>query len=484
MMMQEDRIPKVFISYAWGSSDLVLSLAQRLVSHGVDVVLDKWDLKEGQDKYAFMERCVNDFEITKVLIICDKVYAQKANERMGGVGDETVIISSEIYGNMRQEKFIPIIAEKDEEGHPYVPTYIKTRIYIDLSNVETYEVEYEKLLRNIYEKPQVIKPQLGKRPEWIDDVTTDYFSIKDLIRQIRGSNTDAKRRSCIARFQTSYIDTLKIFYEKDSSAERKYELFLNTKIVRDLFLDFVEVLSETEITYADILTEFFEIMYNQLTCINTFESNIISASSEDVDVFKNLIWELFICVIAFMRHLKDYSAINTMLTHTYFLKTNIFGDEIKPNNYTAFRYYSRVIEHCYKPNTDMKNKYTLMGDTICNKREKLPIFTSEAIAEADLFLYQVCNAYNLAESGNGLHRINWFPTCYIYVKNAPIEWEKMRSRQYCKKMMILFGVESLEELKKVVMKCQYNNEMKYQYSWDAAPAILNYIEIDEIGSLN
>ena len=74
-------------------------MAQRLVSHGVDVVLDKWDLKEGQDKYAFMERCVNDTEITKVLIVCDKVYAQKANDRTGGVGDETVIISSEIYGN-------------------------------------------------------------------------------------------------------------------------------------------------------------------------------------------------------------------------------------------------------------------------------------------------------------------------------------------------------------------------------------------------
>ena len=111
-MLQEDGIPKIFISYAWGSSDLVLELAQRLVSHGVDVVLDKWDLKEGQDKYAFMERCVNDSEITKVLIICDKAYAQKANERTGGVGDETVIISSEIYGNTKQEKFIPIIAEK------------------------------------------------------------------------------------------------------------------------------------------------------------------------------------------------------------------------------------------------------------------------------------------------------------------------------------------------------------------------------------
>ena len=74
-------MPKVFISYSWSSDRLVLELAQRLISHGVDVVLDKWELKEGQDKYAFMERCVNDPDITKVLIICDRVYAQKANNR-------------------------------------------------------------------------------------------------------------------------------------------------------------------------------------------------------------------------------------------------------------------------------------------------------------------------------------------------------------------------------------------------------------------
>ena len=65
--MQNDNIPKVFISYSWSSDALVLDLAQRLVSHGVDVVLDKWELKEGNDKYKFMERCVNDADITKVL---------------------------------------------------------------------------------------------------------------------------------------------------------------------------------------------------------------------------------------------------------------------------------------------------------------------------------------------------------------------------------------------------------------------------------
>ena len=482
--MQEDKIPKIFISYSWSSDALVLELAQRLVSHGIDVVLDKWELKEGQDKYAFMERCVNDPGITKVLIICDKTYARKANDRTGGVGDETVIISSEIYGNMKQERFIPIIAEKDEDGKPYVPTYIKTRIYIDLSNPDTYEAEYEKLLRNIYEKPQFVKTKLGKRPEWLDEEKTDFFPLRDLIRQIRGSNTDNKRKNCISRFQTTYIEVMKTYFERGAKPERIYEIFLNTKPVRDIFLDFVETIAETETDYAEILAEGFEAMYNKLTCIKSFEPNANSASDDDLDVFKNHIWELFICVIAFMRHIKDYTAINIMLTYTYFLETSIFGGDIKQNNYTAFRHHSRVIEDYYKPKTEMKNKYTLMGDVLCNQREKLPIYTGEAIAEADLFLYQVCNAYDLAENEQSWHGTYWFPTCYVYAKNMPIEWGKMKSRRFCEKMMLLFGVDSLDGLKEVVGKCTFDEKMKYSGSWDAATAILKCIKIEDIGTLN
>ena len=53
LRLQDDKIPKIFISYSWSRDALVLDLANRLVSHGVDVVLDKWDLKEGNDKYEF-----------------------------------------------------------------------------------------------------------------------------------------------------------------------------------------------------------------------------------------------------------------------------------------------------------------------------------------------------------------------------------------------------------------------------------------------
>ena len=62
LTLQIDKIPKIFISYSWSSDALVLELANRLVFHGVDVVLDKWDLKEGNDKYEFENyKIMNDY---------------------------------------------------------------------------------------------------------------------------------------------------------------------------------------------------------------------------------------------------------------------------------------------------------------------------------------------------------------------------------------------------------------------------------------
>ena len=106
--------PKIFVSYSWTTpkhEDWVINLAERLVSDGVDVIIDKWNLKEGQDKYNFMETMVKSVDILKVLIILDRKYTEKAEQRTGGVGTETQIISPKIYDDVSQEKFIPIVAE-------------------------------------------------------------------------------------------------------------------------------------------------------------------------------------------------------------------------------------------------------------------------------------------------------------------------------------------------------------------------------------
>ena len=79
--------PRVFVSYSWTSpahETWVLSLATELVELGVDVILDKWTLREGADKYAFMEKMVTDPSVGKVILICDQLYAEKADGRKGG----------------------------------------------------------------------------------------------------------------------------------------------------------------------------------------------------------------------------------------------------------------------------------------------------------------------------------------------------------------------------------------------------------------
>jgi hypothetical protein len=126
--------PKVFVSCSWTSTThqtAVKEWADRLIRDGVEIVFDIYDLK-GADKYAFMERMVTDASVTHVLMFCDKAYAEKADRRKAGVGAESQIISKEVYDRVDQRKFIAITCEKDPAGEPCLPTYLKSRIYIDL----------------------------------------------------------------------------------------------------------------------------------------------------------------------------------------------------------------------------------------------------------------------------------------------------------------------------------------------------------------
>ena len=94
MSIEELQNPKIFISYSWTSEEhkkKVLGLAERLIADGVEVVLDVWDLKTGQNLHKFMEQMVNSDTISKVLLVIDKGYQIKANEGSGGVGIETEI---------------------------------------------------------------------------------------------------------------------------------------------------------------------------------------------------------------------------------------------------------------------------------------------------------------------------------------------------------------------------------------------------------
>jgi hypothetical protein len=121
---------RIFISYSWGNSEhqeWIVNLATRLMHDTVDVVLDRWSLKDGHDIYSFMEEMVKSEEIFRVLIISNKKYAEKADVRQGRVGTETQIITPNIYSKEKQEKFIPVVLDRDENRDPFLPIYLQNK---------------------------------------------------------------------------------------------------------------------------------------------------------------------------------------------------------------------------------------------------------------------------------------------------------------------------------------------------------------------
>jgi hypothetical protein len=137
--------PKVFISYSHDSEDhkqWTLNLANRLSKSGVDVVIDQKDLRYGEDIAKFMEKAINDSD--RVLMICTKKYANKADEGTGGVGYEVMIVTGEMFQQLGTTKFIPIIRQDSET--PVLPKFLSTRRYANLSKESNFDEEFKELL--------------------------------------------------------------------------------------------------------------------------------------------------------------------------------------------------------------------------------------------------------------------------------------------------------------------------------------------------
>jgi len=154
--------PKVFISYSHDSAShkqWVLEFATTLRSRGVDAILDQWDLKPGDDLPHFMEQNLESADYA--VMVCTKRYVSKANAGEGGVGYEKMIMTSSSLTKISDNKVIPIVRENSD---PKVPTFLKTKLYIDFTRDEDIEYSLDELLRHLLNAPLYEKPEIGKNP--------------------------------------------------------------------------------------------------------------------------------------------------------------------------------------------------------------------------------------------------------------------------------------------------------------------------------
>jgi hypothetical protein len=181
----------VFLSYAWDSQshkDWVRKLADYLIANGINVILDQYDLKVGKVTTHFMETAIEKAD--KVLLILTPGYKAKAESGKSGVGYEHSIITSNLYQVQHANtKFIPVLRSGNLSTS--APGYIKTLIYHHMNNDDIFEATAFELVRILYDKPEIEKPEKGPKP----DLTQTIDPIKERILNISRRN-DLKIKKC------------------------------------------------------------------------------------------------------------------------------------------------------------------------------------------------------------------------------------------------------------------------------------------------
>lgn len=443
----EEENPKLFISYSWSSPEhqqWVIALATNLRESGVDVILDKWDLKEGHDAIKFMEKMVSNSKIKKVAIICDRVYAEKANVRKGGVGTETQIITPEIYAKEDQDKFVAVLLERDPLGQPYLPIYYKSRIYIDLSNNELYASNFEQLLRWIYNKPLYIKPDIGKTPSFLSKekpvtlgTTIKYARALDALR-----NKKEYANGALEEYLSSFVTNLEKFRINKESGQFDDKLIVNIEDflpfrneIIELFFAIAQYLPSLEITRQ--IHHFFE----QLIPYMERPNDMTTWSSWESDNFKFIAHELLLYFIGCLTKYGRFDSIAYFLGTDYYFEGN---SDYGKNAMVSFTIFYQHLSSLDNRNKRLDLRRVSLHADLLKQRSNISGLTFNQLMQADLNLF-IRNCFDcLNDKGTQ----SWWPITLVYAHRhgAPFEvFARSQSSEYFNEFKIVFGIKGKED---------------------------------------
>ena len=385
--------PKLFISYSWTSpqhKQWVLDLATKLRGNGVDAILDTWDIKEGQDVIKFMEGMVTDSTINKVMMVVDKSYADKADEREGGVGVEAQIISKKIYDSHDQEKFVAIALEKDSEGKLILPVYCKSRMCIDFSehnNKENYDKSFKDLLRWIFSTPEHEKPPIGPRPNFLLNKTSDsipaitpYLRAIEAIKEGKGNSS-----GYVADYLESLSDGLEEFRIKEYEGELDEAVIESIKAFipyRAEFIELILIITKYGVAenFSGVLHKFFEGLISYLCP----PENMNTQGRTTFDNFKFIIHELFLYTVAILLKEEKFQAVYDLISKDYYVERH-------PNGQThlkmSYRIFNNSLETIDRRNERLNKRQISPHADIIKERTQYSGIDFRYLIQADFLLF-------------------------------------------------------------------------------------------------
>ena len=162
-----ERAPvRVFVSYTKtddNHANWVKDLATYLRANGINSRLDVWHLRPGMDLTQWM--CNEIDQADRVLLICNELYAARADGRHGGVGWEIRLVQGDLLQSQSDNpsKYVPVIVAADAAAAK--PAFLKTAYCIDWKfPVGGDEAALRTALVRILSDEFEEEPPLGKPP--------------------------------------------------------------------------------------------------------------------------------------------------------------------------------------------------------------------------------------------------------------------------------------------------------------------------------
>ncbi len=441
--------PKVFISYCWSSPEHQLQIikwAERLLSDGVDVVLDVWNLKEGQDKNSFMEQMITNKTVTHVLIFSDSNYSKKADAREAGVGTESQIISEEVFNNVQQLKFVPIVCEFDEERKACLPLFLRARIWIDFSSFEAVNQNWEKLIRHLFGKPVYEKPILGNPPLYITEnvpapvghAQAKFENFKQAVHE--GKQGWKRFRQEFLEYCFEHADALRIREKPhtENMSVRVLEDCSKLAMVRDYIVDWV--LLESSANPSEDFCDSLLAVLERLLELRAKPQEIHAWNDTWFEAHRVFAYETFLYIVAALLKTNSYGVLHLLFTNDYLLPETEWHESSRFSDYSAFLCSSDMLQTVLA--TNGRKLYSPVAEIIKRQANRKDIPFQEVI-QADLITLMMAFISD---------NVFWYPQTLHYVarlKPTPFFLRAAQHRNF-QKLAQITGIESADKLRSLV----------------------------------
>jgi hypothetical protein len=475
--------PKLYISYSWDPPEhaaWVLNFATELRESGVDVILDKWRLKEGHDANAFMEQMVTAEDVRKVAIVCNKTYVEKANQRRGGVGTEAQILTPDLYTKTDQDKFVAIIVEKDDDGNPYVPAFYTGRIYIDLTD-DHYAPNFEQVVRWVFGQRVYVEPELGQPPSYITQTPAAALGTSAVQRRALDAVQHAKpyARGALTEYYNRFATNLERFRITDPDTPTMDEAVVASietlRPYRDeaveLFLAIAQYRPTAE-AYQQ-LHGFFE----QLLPYFEQPDDVSRWHRWQADHFKFLVHELFLYCLASLIKYEAFDAVSYLVRQDYLIAPSVRRNTGRMEPYGAFR---RPLEAVDAWNKRQTNRMQSAVGFLLRERANFTAVPFDDLMQADLVLLLRA----AADAKRQRPHAGWFPDTLVYAERwsgAMPLFARAQSREYFDRLAVVFGISTPDEFEALVVGP--NQEKLIPLSWDGWPSFVDVPALLNFGQL-